>query len=153
MSMPESPSPGNRPKVLLIALAVLGLVLVGAAAIGGAIYVPYAMLQMEKPYRMALDLLRKDSKVIDALGEPIEDITWFPEGEVNTSREKGDALLSYTVAGPKGKAHVYLQAQRIGGVWGLGLLTVTTESGQEFHPVLTRDAAGLTTPVKWDDGK
>jgi hypothetical protein len=77
-----------------------------------------------EPYPEALELVRKDPRVIERLGEPVSDISWLPIGERQVEGDRGTAKLSFEVAGPKGKARVQYQARCVDGKWGFTQLEV-----------------------------
>ena len=107
------------------------VVLCGGCCLGivGAIV---GVLKSSEPYQMALEHVQNDPKVIEQLGEPIEESGWFPSGEVNVNNGSGRAGLYFHVAGPRGKGTVHVEARRIGGRWGLTLLEITPEGGQRI---------------------
>ena len=83
--------------------------LCGGCCIGifGAVF---GVLKSSEPYQMALERVQKDPQLIQHLGEPIEEVGWFPSGEITVQNGRGDARFDFEVAGPKGKAHVRAEA-------------------------------------------
>ena len=118
-------------------LAGLVIFVVLCAGLFGGIFVrefsKINEIKSSEPYQMGLEQEQQDPLVIEALGEPIEDVTWFPTGNVNAENDRGDANLHFEVAGPKGKANVHVQARRVDGQWGLTNLEVTPEGGQRIQ--------------------
>jgi len=110
------------------------------AAVGGAGYAvaPLVELKTSEPYRMAWQELRKAPEVVQRLGEPLRDPRWLPAGSIFSDGARGDAKLMFDAAGPKGRAHVSVQARKIAGQWGLTLLEVTFGDGKR----VSLDAAG-----------
>jgi hypothetical protein len=130
---------------LLIGGVLLVLVCVGIGI--GALYVQFGPLRSSEAYRMGLEWVQKDPTVIEQLGEPIGTVNWFPGGVLETDR----ADLHFPIAGPKGQAHVGLQARRLQGTWGLALLEVTFADGRR-HSIDTSDSDSASEAPKWTPG-
>jgi hypothetical protein len=132
--------------VLLLLIVLLALL----AVIGDMVY-----LQMKKStdsYRMALETVQKDPHVLQALGEPIDDASSVlapPSGNEDKGAERGEASWWFDVQGPKGRAHVYAHATRIGNLWSLNTLEVTPDKGQKIKPNLDTDSGGPDDAPKW----
>ena len=117
------------------------LVLCGGFCIG-IFGLVFGMLKSSEPYQMALQRVQTDPRVVQRLGQPIEESGWFPTGQINVENDRGEARLDFDVAGPDGKAHVHAEARCIAGRWGLTRLEVTTEDGQRI-PLDTTVDGGL----------
>lgn len=139
---------GGRWLVWLVfaALVIAGVCVVAYQAVVGK-------RKASAPYRMALEAVRSDAAVVEALGEPIRDVTWFPQGMID-QRELGEARWDFDVAGPKNTAHVRVTARYIGGKWSLQQLEVTPAGGQpipidvRFADEQSDDAPLWTPPAK-----
>ena len=114
----------------LVWLVIAALVVAGACAV--AYQAVVGKRKASAPYRMALEAARSDAAVVAALGEPIRDVTWFPQGAID-QRELGEARWDFDVAGPKNTAHVRVTARYIGGKWSLQQLEVTPAGGQPIR--------------------
>jgi len=114
---------------LIVAIPVI-LILVCGGIFGGIFVLVVGTIRSSEPYQMALEQVQRDPQVIERLGEPIEDATVFPTGNVNVANDRGTANLQFAVKGPKGRADVSTQARRAGGKWGLTKLDVTFGDGQ-----------------------
>lgn len=127
-------------------LMLLLLVLCCAGIFGGLLYT----MKSSEPYQMALEQVRTNPKVIESLGEPIQEVGWFPSGSVEIENDRGDARFDFDIAGPKGKGHVRTQARRIAGKWGLTTLEVTGPDGQRV-PLETApaEAGGMEDAPRW----
>ena len=101
------------------------------------------------PYKTALALIQKDSKVIELLGEPIRDASFIPAGSVPTEKNPGAATLSFKVSGPKGKADVAVMARLDQSTWAMPSLVVTVP-GQKPIDVDTSSLGGAAP--KWPAG-
>lgn len=115
----------------VLLLVFLGLILICAglcAGIGGG---ALAVLKNSEPYQMALEQARTHPEVIERLGEPIKD-GFLPTGSMDVSDGRGEALLQFKIAGPKGEAKVSSRSQLIGEQWGISQLDVTFEDGHRL---------------------
>lgn len=121
------------------------LLLLAAGGVAGYAVAPLVQLKTSEPYRMALQEVGKAPEVVQRLGEPLQDPTWLPAGSVYSDGARGDANLSFRVAGPKGIAQVSAQARKIAGQWGLSLLEVTFSDGKRLA-LNAADAAGSEAP-------
>jgi len=123
--------------LLLILVGVLGAIVLYRVHV--------SPIKSSEPYRMALELVQKNPKVIGLLGEPIEEVFWPPPSRVeNLDGDRGDATLNFEVAGPKGRAAVQTQARMIHAKWGLSRLHVTPVSQPgEGITVDTSETSGL----------
>jgi hypothetical protein len=126
------------------------LVLVLAAVIGGGVALrPYWILKKSKPFQDTVEQLRKNPKVIAALGEPadIPTLLHFPAGNVSQQDGRGEAGFTFPWAGPKGSGEVASQARMVDGKWGLTRLVLQIHGGQTLN--LTQDvlAEGVDVPA------
>jgi hypothetical protein len=119
--------PRRWPKVLVV------LVLLGVVAAAAGYYFKFGVLKWSKPYQMALDKLKSDPGLAAQIGAPIQDVTWFPSGEIDNDPSNGTAHLFFDVAGAKSRAAVQLDARQIDGKWGLTQLTATPEGGSRLQ--------------------
>ena len=125
--------------VVLLLVILLGGMLVYQELIGSQ--------KSSEPYRMALEQVQSDPKVIQRLGKPIDD-TWRVGGDVFTEGDRGEANLNFEVLGPQGKGRVRTQARRIDGQWGLTTLEVTFDDGQRIS-LETKAGEGLDDAPAW----
>lgn len=87
----------------------------------------FGLIKQSGAYQDSLALVRADERVTAVLGEPIEP-GWLVSGSVNTSGASGNAVLSYTVSGPRGKGTVYLEATMKGSRWVFDTLEFDTDA-------------------------
>jgi hypothetical protein len=87
-------------------------------------------LKLSQPYRIASERVRYDDTVIAALGEPVEEAVWLPDGQITSEEGRTEAWFDFDVAGPNGKANVYAIAEKQGDTWVLMRIEVTFPSGQ-----------------------
>ena len=123
----SSPEPSGRPRkwpcLIVVVAVILFFLCLGVG--GGVLVFISASRKSSPPYRMALEQVQADRKVIEQLGQPIEDATMLPA----VNYDSGRASLDFDVAGPNGKAHVRAEARMIGGQWGLTSVEVNFDRG------------------------
>jgi hypothetical protein len=97
---------------------------------------------------VALEALAKaqaNPAVVQRLGAQIEE-GWLTSGAINVGAGgSGDANLAVPISGPKGKATVYVTAQRIAGVWNYSQMIAGIESTGEKIDLLSGPAESLST--------
>ncbi|MEE8393559.1 MAG: cytochrome c oxidase assembly factor Coa1 family protein [Rhodospirillales bacterium] len=104
-----------------------------------------AFIKNSQPYTMALDQTRGHPAAIEALGEPMAP-GLMVMGSVKITRPAGNAEISFSVAGPKGRGEVFVHAVKEMGLWRLEqLLLDVSSTGKrlDITPSPT-DLAGLT---------
>ena len=74
----------------------------------------------------AMDRVRANPAVVEALGEPIE-MGWMMSGSVNIETDGGEADYSMPISGPNGEGRMYVDAERIDGVWRFDELYVRVD--------------------------
>ncbi|MHB1037877.1 MAG: cytochrome c oxidase assembly factor Coa1 family protein [Pirellulales bacterium] len=117
------------PIVIVLPLCACGG---GCAGLGYFFFWGVEVLKSAEPYKMAFDQVRQDRAVIQRLGEPIEDATWVPSGNIHIEDGRGEASLDFDVSGPKGVAHVRAESRRVDSQWGVVLLEVTFDDGKKM---------------------
>lgn len=87
-------------------------------------------LKSSDVYKNALKTVQTSPQAIAVLGEPISD-GFFPTGSINTTGPSGNASLSFSVKGSKGKGTVYLEATKHLGKWNFTALVFQPENSNE----------------------
>lgn len=101
---------------LLMLVLSLGVTIVLSLALGvGVMYAMMSTVKQTAPYREAMERVRADPRMTQALGEPIE-TRWIPLGAVE-QREHGQAQLVVFLRGPRGEGAVDVQGVFEGGIW------------------------------------
>ena len=99
-------------------------------------------MKQSDAYKMALSRAKADPRVMNALGSPIED-GLFPMGKTNLNGTSGQADMTVSISGPKGKGTLYFVASKFAGQWTFSKLMVEiANTGQRLD--LIEDPA--TTP-------
>jgi len=106
-------------------LTVIVLGVIGCVAIA---LIVFGAIKSSDVYKGARDNARKDPRVIQALGSPVEP-GWWIKGNVNVHDHTGEADIEFPVSGPKGHGRVHAVAERESGGWHYTELTVTPEHG------------------------
>ncbi len=118
-----------------VPLMVVLVVLVSAFIVWRQLFA----LKSSEPYQTALAGVQEDPRVIERLGQPVEEVAWPPpSGSAREQDGGGSANLVFSVKGPKGKAQVRTEARRTRGQWGTTALEVTFVDGKR----ITIDVAG-----------
>ncbi|OHE81256.1 MAG: hypothetical protein A3G75_13165 [Verrucomicrobia bacterium RIFCSPLOWO2_12_FULL_64_8] len=105
---------------LLLFVAFIGLVVAGAMGV----------MKSSDAYKEAVARARTEPVVVQKLGLPIEE-GFLASGHVNTSGPSGEAELSIPLKGPKGKATLYVEAEKKAGRWQFKQLVVEFEATHE----------------------
>jgi hypothetical protein len=108
------------------------MMLLCCGCVTGVIFFVASQLRLE-PFPKALKLVQEDPRVIEKLGTPIIYASIIPSGERNVKDGRGEARMNFDVAGPKGKAHVHLQARCIDSKWGFTQLEVEFNSNDRIN--------------------
>jgi hypothetical protein len=87
-------------------------------------------LKLSRPYRIASEQVRFDETVIAALGEPVVEAVWLPDGQITTQDGSTDAWFDFEVAGPNGQADVYAVLEKQGDAWVIKQIEVTLPGGR-----------------------
>lgn len=104
-------------------LFVAGFVFAIVAIVFGA-------LKSSDAYKTALARAKGDSRVVQALGSPIE-AGFFVSGNTNVNGSSGQADLTVPISGPNGKGTIYFVASKFAGEWTFSKLIVEVEKTGE----------------------
>lgn len=97
---------------------VLGFFTFMAAMMAGLFF----LMKNSDAYQLGVNALRNNSQAIEALGSPIS--TGLPLGKISTANSSGQAILSFSVSGPKASGRVNLEAAKSNNVWSLRAMTL-----------------------------
>jgi hypothetical protein len=117
-------------------LTLIGLV-VGFVAL--IVMVVFGTMKSSDVYKDSLRRAQNDPAVIAALGSPVED-GWFMTGKTEVNGSSGQADLMVPISGPKGKAKLYIVAEKAEGKWNYSKLVVVTDEGEKRLDMLSGDA-------------
>jgi hypothetical protein len=112
---------------------ILAIVMSGVAIFlllsGGCVVIFIQLFTAHPAYQAAMKIIKENSDVIEALGEPIE-TALLPLGEIEAKDGGGRAELRISISGPRGKASAKMRAVRSEGEWRLIELMVRLEDGR-----------------------
>jgi hypothetical protein len=91
-------------------------------------FVVFASMRASDPYKDALQRAGNDSRVIEALGTPIEP-GLFVSGSINTQNQSGTVDINIPISGPKQSASIHVVGTKEGGRWTYSRMVVTPKSG------------------------
>ena len=94
------------------------------------VLVVFGALKQSDAYKLAVARAKADSRVVAALGSPIEE-GWYLSGNTKVNGASGDADLSIPISGPKGKGTIYAVATKSAGEWSYSKLQVKIDSTGE----------------------
>ena len=129
---PATPAPSWRQrhrKWFLFAVAV-AVTLVFSGLVALLLHVIVGSIKASEAYVGALSRVRAAPAVAAALGTPLEE-GYFVRGTIHVSGPTGLAELAIPVAGPKGRAMIYVEAARRQGEWHFDHLIVAVERTRE----------------------
>ena len=102
----------------------------GGAFVTFLVLVVFGALKQSDVYKIAVARAKGDSRVVAALGTPINE-GWYLSGKTNVNGASGDADLSIPISGPNGKGTIYAVATKSAGEWTYSKLVVKIESTGE----------------------
>jgi len=110
----------------LIPIGCAGAVVLVGGAVVGIILFAMGAIKSSGAYKLALKQVQEDVDVIDYLGEPIEPGV-LVYGKFKSTRNSGEADVSFHVSGPYEKGKVYVEAEKIRGQWIFDYIAVDIE--------------------------
>ncbi|WP_432821535.1 cytochrome c oxidase assembly factor Coa1 family protein [Trichloromonas sp.] len=130
--------------------AISGLIIV-VVSLSAFFFLITGIMKYSDAYRLSLDVLQHDPQVIELVGEPVSPGLLII-GNVQASGGTGRAVLSYTIAGPKGEATAHVFASKEIEGWQLKELTVYSEEQQKRIDLITQsrpDGKSLEPGSTW----
>lgn len=113
--------------------------LVCGGGVGLLLVFIFGSIKSSQPYKHSLAAATSDSRVIAALGTPIEP-AWLVTGSIEIAGASGSAELSYDLKGPNGSATVHVVAEKAAGRWTYSTLTVDLHPGAQRVDLLSSAA-------------
>src|ERR1043165_9333446 len=115
----------------------LSLLVLFVAFVASSALIAFGAMKSTDVYKEALARAMANSTVIEALGSPITE-GFLVSGNTNVNGASGEANLSIPVAGPKGKATIYVAAQKSLGRWNYSGLVVEIAKTHQRIDLLQR---------------
>ncbi|CAA9198904.1 hypothetical protein FLA105534_02342 [Flavobacterium bizetiae] len=95
-----------------------------------------SMMTNSDAYKGAMIEAQKNKQVIEKLGSPIED-DGMTSGSINTTNDSGNCDLQIPIKGPKGKATLFVVAQKK-GTWKYSEMSVLIKNTNEEIDLLKK---------------
>src|SRR5215212_3621869 len=107
-----------------------GVLIAGAVAfVAFMVFVVFASMRSSTPYKDGMAAARADSRVIEALGKPVEP-GWFVSGSINTQNSSGECNLEIPLRGSKQGGSLHVVGTKEGGRWTYTRMVMTPKSGE-----------------------
>ncbi|MBI5030391.1 MAG: hypothetical protein HZB51_07680 [Chloroflexi bacterium] len=110
--------------------AVIGFGVI-AGFIGGIFYLIFRSFTSSPVYIQAVNAAKTDSRVVQALGDPIQ-FGWFITGSLQEQGISGDANLIIPISGSRKSGTLYAAARRANGIWQFYTLAVRIDGDNEL---------------------
>ncbi|WP_233898491.1 cytochrome c oxidase assembly factor Coa1 family protein [Tenacibaculum piscium] len=94
----------------------LGFILFAFLGIGATIFSVFDTITNSTPVTYAVEQAANNKKVINLLGEPIEEVG-IPSGNISLENENGEVDFSIDIKGPNGKGTLVVRGIRANGEW------------------------------------
>jgi len=116
-----------------VPVGCLGTIVLFAGFVTVIMLFVFGLMKSSDVYKDAVANAKANSSVVEALGSPIEE-GFFVSGNINVSGPSGQAELAIPIAGPNGKATVFVVATKSAGQWTFSTLVVEfKESGMRIN--------------------
>lgn len=116
----------------LIPTGCLGMLLLAVGFFVAIFYMVMGLMTSSDVYQFAVAKAQENPAVQQAIGTPIEPGILI-SGEIKLENASGIANLSIPIAGPKGKATIYVVAEKSAGQWSYSTLVVEiSETGERI---------------------
>ena len=123
----------NRHWKAVVALSVVAGLLAVAGVVTLVFSLTFGVMRQSGAYRQAVAAAKADDAVVKTLGTPIEE-GYFVMGQIELSRDRGYANLTIPISGPRAKATIYVEADKVGTHWSFRSLEVVVDgTGQWIH--------------------
>src|SRR5882724_1615137 len=140
-TVPLTPRPNwwNRNWKWFVPVGCFGTLTLFIAFVVSIALIVFSAMKSTDVYKDALARAKADSVVIDALGQPIKE-GLLVSGNTNVNGAAGEATLSISISGPKGKGTIYAAANKSLGRWNYSGLIVEIAKTHQRIDLLQRPA-------------
>ncbi|OXG06160.1 cytochrome oxidase complex assembly protein 1 [Flavobacterium araucananum] len=114
----------------------LSLIVIFALFIAGIFFGVTSMMKDSDAYKGAMTQVQNNKLVIEKLGNPIED-DGMTSGSINITNDSGNCDLQIPIKGPKGKATVFVVAEKR-GTWKYSQIIVYIKATKEEIDLLKK---------------
>ena len=139
MDQPRTRNGWSRNWIWFVPVGCLSALLLLLGFVALILMLVFGLMKSSDAYQQGLLKARTDPAVIQALGSPIQD-GFFTTGNINLNGASDHADLAIPVAGPKGKATLYVVADKSAGVWSFSTLTVEVDATHQRMNLLKESA-------------
>lgn len=123
-----------------VPLASAALLALLAAVVFGLMSLVFGVIKSSEPTRDAIQRARQDTRVVEALGPPVE-AGFFVMGEIQTTGASGKANLAIPLRGSHASGTLYVQAEKRLGEWEYQTLMLKLEDSGQRIDLHTDDAS------------
>jgi hypothetical protein len=134
-----SPNWWKRNWKWFVPLGCCTVVLLFLAFVGSILVIVFGAMKSTDVYKQALAGAKADPGVIEALGIPIQD-GFLMSGNTNVNGASGESNLAIPISGPKGKATIYVSANKSLGRWNYSGLMVEISQTHQRIDLLQKSA-------------
>jgi len=140
-TQPATPKPNwwKRNWKWFVPLGCFTVALLFLAFTASIVLIVFSAMKSTDVYKQALARAKGDPAVIEALGSPIKD-GFLMSGNTNVNGASGESNLAIPISGPKGKATIYVSANKLLGRWIFSGLVVELGQTHERIDLLQKTA-------------
>jgi len=120
-----------------VPLGCFSVTLLFVAFVGSILLIVFSAMKFTDVYKDTLARAKAHPAVIEALGSPITE-GFLLSGNTNVNGASGDANLSISISGPKGKGTIYVAATKSLGRWNYSGLVLEMAKTHERIDLLQR---------------
>jgi hypothetical protein len=91
-------------------------------------------------YKEAIVRAEQSRQVTDRIGTPLRP-GWLAQGKIEVSGSSGSARMEIPVMGPRGKATINLDANKVSGVWQFRMLEAQFEDSSSVNLLAVENGA------------
>lgn len=129
--------------IIIFVVSVLATLFFTLVVILTLLFVTH-LLKKSEPYRLGQQKLQESTIIQREVGIPF--VSSWVRGSIKTNAAWGNARLSFTINGPKGKAKVYLEAIEERDQWQLIYLAVEIQNTSEVRVLVEENNPSESTP-------
>jgi hypothetical protein len=128
-----------------VPVGCLVVVLIGAALVVGLVVFVFGMFKHNGAYVDAVHAAEANPVVAAELGSPVEE-GFMASGNINENGASGHADMAIPLTGPRGKAMVYVVADKSAGRWKFATLVAEIERTHQRIDLLAPTEATVAPP-------
>ena len=121
----------RRHWIKLLIGGIVGLILVATMFAFGLFFLVAGLMKNSDAYKMAMERIRNNPAISGAVGTPLKESLWSPNGSINVELDSGAADFSISFYGPKGKGVAAVEARKSSGKWEMQKLEIQLEGHAE----------------------